>query len=93
MTGYGEVVFMTNYRQTLPQPTDPLEHLYKLERDLEAAEQRTASLIDELTRRLEALESTVSSINSQVGDSSRQLERDILNLAQRIATLEKDRAA
>lgn len=93
MYGYGEVVNMTSYRHGLPQTTDPLEQLYKLERDLEASEQRTASLIAELSKRLEALETTVASINSRVGVSSRQLEREVLALAERIASLEDRRAA
>lgn len=93
MSAYGEVLDMAGYRPDLAHGADPLEHLFKLESDLEAAEQRTATMIAELFRRLEDLEARVSSLGNRVDDSSRQLEREVVALADRIASLEKSRAA
>lgn len=68
---------------------NPLEQLYVLERDLAASERRTTGMLEELNSRLDRLETRVSAINGRVDRSSRQLEGEVLRLADRIASLEE----
>lgn len=90
---YGEVVEMSSYRSGIPQVADPLEHIYKLERELEMAEKRTASMIEDLARRLAQLETRMSAVTQGLDQSSRKLEREIVALSDRLTTLEIDKAA
>lgn len=84
---------MDSYRPSMPQSVDPLEHLYQLERDLEASERRNAAVIEDIARRLDTLEKQVSSLNAGLNQTSVQLEREVLALAERIASLENTKAA
>lgn len=97
MNAYGNVVnmqnYMQNYGQTLPQVADPIEHLYMLERELDAAEKRTASMIGDLAARLDMLEDQVSESTRKNEAVSRELELEVVALANRINTLEVARAA
>lgn len=93
MLQYGDVVSMDSYRSTLPRTVNPLEHLYMLERELEAAERRTTSMIEDLTRRLDQLETRVSSISQGAESASRKLELEIVALSDRLFSLEGTRAA
>lgn len=93
VVAYKEVVDMASYRANLPQALNPLEQLYKLERDLEIAEQRTASMIEELAYRMDLLETRVSSVSERLDSVNRQLELDIVALAERVNAIENDRAA
>jgi hypothetical protein len=81
-------VDMTTYRASVPQPVDPLAHLYNLERELENAERRTASMIDDLARRLDNLELKVVTIGERFEVANRQLERSLVSLAARINTID-----
>ncbi|MGB0632309.1 MAG: hypothetical protein ACPGRZ_16585 [Alphaproteobacteria bacterium] len=79
---------MDSYRASVPQTSDPLEFLYKLERDLELSERKTVSLIEDLAKRLDLLETRVSSISERVDHSNRQIEKDVIALADRLHSLE-----
>jgi predicted nucleic acid-binding Zn-ribbon protein len=84
---------MSSYRSGVPQVTDPLEHIYKLERELDMSEKRTASMIEDLARRLQQLETRMSAVTEGLDRSSRKLEREIVALSDRLASLEGDKAA
>ena len=90
LVALSEVVNMDTYRANLPQPADPLEYLYRLERDLEQSEQKTASMIEELSKRLDLLETRVSSITERFDHANRQIEKDVIALADRLQNLEGD---
>ena len=90
---YHEVVDMAAYRANLPQTVDPISHLYKLEQDLMASEQETAKLINALSQRLDLLETRVSSMTQHFDNANRQLERDVVSLAQRVARFEETQVA
>lgn len=79
---------MSSYRANVPQPVDPLAHLYNLERELENAERRTASVIEDLVRRLDRLEQKVSTVGEQFEGMNRQLEQKIVSLTLRVDSIE-----
>ncbi len=80
------------YRQAPQQTVDPIEHLYRLERDLASAERRTTEMLAELTERLSELENRVSHISERSDEGSRRIERDLVALAGRVEQLEKKTA-
>lgn len=82
-----EVVHMDSYRASVPQISDPLEYLHKLERDLAMSEQKTASLVEDLEKRLDLRETRVSSMMERFDVASRQIERDVIALADRLHAL------
>lgn len=84
---------MDSYRPSLPQSVDPLEHLYQLERDLEASERRNIAALEDMARRIGALEEQVSSMNTGLSQTSVHLEREVLALAERLQMLENTKAA
>ncbi|MEX2455203.1 MAG: hypothetical protein WD470_10895 [Rhodospirillaceae bacterium] len=84
---------MSSYRVNPVHSADPLEHLYLLERRLDAAERRAASMLDDLSRRLGNLETRVSDIGENSEVRSRKLELDVLALHARLASLENTPAA
>lgn len=84
---------MDSYRSGMPRTVNPLEHLYMLEREIEAAERRTSSMIEDLARRLDRLESRVSSVSEGVEHANRKLELEIVALSDRLHSLEGNRAA
>tara|TARA_R110000868_G_scaffold266660_1_gene525985 strand:+ start:23866 stop:24120 length:255 start_codon:yes stop_codon:yes gene_type:complete len=79
---------MSSYRSGLPQSVDPLAHLYNLEREMENAERRTASMIDELARRLDSLEMKVSTVSENLEGVNRELEQKVVALARRVNSIE-----
>ena len=89
---FGDVVEMESYRMNALQVTDPLAQLYMLEREMEAAEHRPRSMIDELARRIDVLEERVTEIGDNVEDANRKLELEIVALSDRIFALEKNAA-
>tara|TARA_R110000787_G_scaffold26560_1_gene74207 strand:- start:250 stop:531 length:282 start_codon:yes stop_codon:yes gene_type:complete len=93
MVQYAAVSDIANYRIGVPQSVDPLEHLYRLERDMDAAERRTMEMIRGLSERLDSLETRVSSLDRNMSGVSRQLETELVALAERIASLETGLAA
>lgn len=88
VVAYNQPIDMTSYRASVPQPVDPLAHLYNLERELDNAERRTASMIDDLARRLDNLELKVVAVGERFEDVNRQLERNVVSLADRINSIE-----
>jgi soluble P-type ATPase len=93
VVAYKEVIDMASYRENLPQTVNPLEQLYKLERDLKIAERRTASMIEELAHRMDLPDTRVSSVSERLDSVNRRLEIDIDALAGRVNAIENDRAA
>lgn len=93
MVQHGAVIQMDSYRPSLPQSVDPLEHLYQLERDLEASERRNIAALEDMARRIGALEEQVSSMNTGLSQTSVHLEREVLALAERLQMLENTKAA
>lgn len=92
VVAYNQPTNMTPYHQAgLPQQVDPLAHLYNLEREMENAERRTASIIEDLVKRLDKLEQKVVSVDSGFSAVSRQLEQKVVSLAQRVNAM-ADRA-
>jgi chaperonin cofactor prefoldin len=81
---------MSSYRTNVPQPVNPLEFLYKLERDLARSETQSTAMIEDLSSRLELLETRVSAISERFDNSNRQLEKDVVELAARLQSLEED---
>lgn len=79
---------MTSYRSNVPQQVDPLAQLNNLERELEIAERRTASMIDDLARRLDNLELKVATVSNRFGDMNRELEKKVVSLAQRVNSID-----
>ena len=75
-----------------PGRLDPIEHLYRLERDLAQAERRTSEILADLTGRLADLEDQVSRLSTRTANGSRALERDLFALAKRVEQLEKKTA-
>ena len=88
VVAFSEVVHMGSNRASVPQISDPLEYLHKLERDLAMFEQKTASLVEDLAKRLDLLETPVSSMTERFYVANRQIERDVIALADRLHTLE-----
>ena len=88
LVALSEVVHMGSYRASVPQISDPLEYLHKLERDLTMSEQYTASLVEDLAKRLELLETRVTSMTERFDVENRQIERDVIALADRLHTLD-----
>lgn len=89
----GDVLEMNSYRVNSVLSANPLEHLYMLERQLDASERRTASMLGDLVRRLDHLEMRVSSIEENSEIANRKLELDIAVLHDRLASLERTLAA
>ena len=79
---------MDSYRASVSQISDPLEYLHKLERELAMSEQKTASLVEDLAKRLDLLETRVSSMTERFYVANRQIERDVIALADRLHALE-----
>ena len=90
LVALSEVVHMDSYRANLPQSADPFEYLHKLERDLAISEQRTATLVEDLAKRLDLLETRVSSMTERFDVANRQIEKDVMALADRLNTLENE---
>lgn len=90
VVAYNRSQDMTSYRSNVPQQTDPLEHLYNLERAMDDAERRTASMIDDLADRLDKLEMKVSSVSDGLNVVSRDLEQKVVTLAQRVNAMTDD---
>ena len=88
LVAFSEVVHMGSYRASVPQLSDPLVYLHKLERDLAMSEQKTASLLEDLAKRLDLLENRVTSMTERFDVATRQIERDVIALADRLHTLE-----
>tara|TARA_R110002051_G_scaffold25375_1_gene62027 strand:- start:583 stop:870 length:288 start_codon:yes stop_codon:yes gene_type:complete len=88
VVAYTQPVDMSSYRSGLPQSVDPLAHLYNLEREMENAERRTASMIDELARRLDSLEMKVSTVSENLEGVNRELEQKVVALARRVNSIE-----
>jgi len=88
VVAYNQRTEMTSYRSNVPQPVDPLAHLYNLERELDESERRTASMIDDLTKRLDNLENKVSTVSDRFENINRQLEQAVVLLAERVRSFE-----
>lgn len=88
VVAYNQQTGMTSYRSNVPQPVDPLAHLYNLERELDESERRTASMIDDLAKRLDNLENKVSTVSERFESINRQLEQAVVSLAHRVRSME-----
>ncbi len=88
VVAYNHPVDMSSYRPGVPQSVDPLAHLYNLEREMENAERRTASIIDDLARRLDRLETKVSTVSESLEGANRALEQKVVALAHRVNSFE-----
>lgn len=84
VVAYNQSHNVTPYSSGVPQHIDPLSHLYNLEREMENAERRTASMIDDLVKRLDNLEIKVSTVSAGINNVSRELEQKVVSLAQRV---------
>ena len=67
---------------------DPMVYLYSLEREIEMAERRTASMMEDLSRRLDHLENKVSDVSGRFDTANRQLEKAVVDLAKRVNRME-----
>lgn len=87
VVAYNHPHHLTPYQASVPQHVDPLSYLYNLEREMENAERRTATIIEDLVKRLDNLETRVSAVSSGFNSVSRQLEQKVVSLAQRVDTM------
>ena len=78
---------MDSYRTNVPQTADPLEYLHRLEKELELSERETASLVEEIAKRLELPETRVSSMGERFDFANRQIEKVVIALADRLNIL------
>ena len=67
---------------------DPMVYLYDLDREIEMSERRTASMMEELARRLDHLESKVTNVSWRFDTINRQLEKAVVELAKRVNMME-----
>lgn len=98
VVSYNQPTSLTSYRTNLatqqphaPAPmqhVDPMMHLYNLEHQMEMAERRTASMMDDLVKRLDSLEDKVSNVSGRFENINRQLEKAVVALAQRVNSIE-----
>jgi len=90
VVAYNQRTEMTSYRNNVPQPVDPLAHLYNLERELDESERRTASIIDDLAKRLDNPENKVSTVSDRFESINRHLEQAVVTLAERVRSIEDE---
>jgi len=88
VVAYNQRTEMTSYRSNVPQPVNPLAHLYNLERELDESARRTASMTDDLAKRIDNLEVKVSKVSNRFEDINRQLEQAVVMLAERVGSME-----
>ena len=72
-----------------PTISDPMALLDELERRLNRCEITISSDLEQIQRRLNAMESEVSTLQSAVGESRRENERLVVQLADRLTRLEE----
>lgn len=72
----------------LPRLTDPMLLLDELERRLDHCETVVAGHLEQIQRRLDALEEDVRSIRADMGSGHLAVEQDLVDLANRVSRLE-----
>ena len=88
VVAYNQRTEITSYRSNVPQPVDPLAHLYNLERELDESERRTATMIDDHAKRIDNLEVKVSQVSNRFEGINCQLEQAVVMLAKRVGSME-----
>lgn len=98
VVSYNQPTSLTSYRTNLatqqpPAPAsmhhvDPMTYLYNLEHQMEMSERRTATMMDDLVKRLDGLENKVTTVSDRFENINRQLEKAVIALAQRINSIE-----
>lgn len=72
----------------LPRLTDPMLLLDELERRLDHCETVVAGHLEQIQRRLDALEEDVRSIRADIGSGNLAVEQELVDLANRVSRLE-----
>ena len=65
-----------------------MAYLYSLEREMEMAERRTALMMEDLAQRLDHLENKVSDVSGRFDTINRELEKAVVELAERVNRME-----
>ena len=72
----------------LPTLADPMVVLDELERRLDHCETVVSGHLEQIQRRLDALEGDVRSIRADIGGGRVAVEQDLVSLAERVSRLE-----
>lgn len=75
----------------LPSLADPMLLLDELERRLDHCETVVAGHLEQIQRRLDALEDDVRSIRADIGGGRLAVEQDLVSLSDRLKRLENNR--
>tara|TARA_R110002072_G_scaffold34046_7_gene102335 strand:- start:1722 stop:2000 length:279 start_codon:yes stop_codon:yes gene_type:complete len=73
----------------LPSLADPMSLLDELERRLDHCETVVAGHLEQIQRRLDALEADVKSIRADIGGGRVAVEQELVSLAERVTRLEE----
>ena len=79
------------YGVLLPSLADPMLLLDELERRLDHCETVLSGHLEQIQRRLDALEEDVRSIRASTGGGGREVELELVRLAERLERLEAPR--